>query len=155
MSVIECPGCGRSQELGDTRRTADQFCPQCDYPLFFVPGPAETNGDLDVDEPAGLDPSLRRRPGLDGLAGDQGLACPACGEPNHDAAQFCSRCGASLHPEPEPTGAVEVVEAEPVAPAPVAVPPAEQHDPLSRWLIPLLVVVVLLVLFGLVIALVL
>jgi uncharacterized paraquat-inducible protein A len=41
-------------------------------------------------------------PGAAGRLSIGTLVCPACGELNPMAETHCIRCGASLHPEPEP-----------------------------------------------------
>ena len=37
MAEIVCPECGQVTELPAIRRSADEFCRHCDYPLFWAP----------------------------------------------------------------------------------------------------------------------
>ncbi len=62
MPEITCPSCGTVSRLDQLRRSADEFCRVCDYPLFWArstefatAGVGEANGD-----------SLRRLPGIAG-----------------------------------------------------------------------------------------
>ena len=37
MPDLTCPECGQVTTLETVRRAADEFCPHCDYPLFWAP----------------------------------------------------------------------------------------------------------------------
>jgi ribosomal protein S27AE len=64
---ITCPRCGTASQLAwPMRRSADEFCERCDYPLFWAPAFA----DRDVD-----------------------LRCPRCDHPNPAGSVYCNRCG--------------------------------------------------------------
>ncbi|MCU1593826.1 MAG: hypothetical protein JWO12_1218 [Frankiales bacterium] len=111
---VVCPSCGTPARVNTTRREADDFCVQCEYPLFWaVERPAPSLSSL------GADTGLRRLPGTAGRAVLAFLNCPVCTEPNPPAAVHCARCGSELRPaevavapEPEPEPVVEqVVEA--------------------------------------------
>ena len=97
MSEITCPECGQVSAITVIRRTADEFCTHCDYPLFWAPSsvPVAAGG------PAS-DATLRRLPGAGGrmLIGTQ--VCPTCGELNPLAATHCIRCDTDFNPPPEP-----------------------------------------------------
>ncbi|QOR70356.1 hypothetical protein IM660_17435 [Ruania alkalisoli] len=130
---ITCPECGTITVVGGGRAASD-FCPSCDYPLFWAqpsraarPAEAETDG------------ALNRAPGASGTTVASVIACPECAERNLASASTCVRCGSELHPAPPP-------EPEPPpAPAPVIVnPPAQivQCDHWPIWLVLLITSVV-------------
>ena len=98
--VVTCPECGQLATVNMARRSADDFCRNCDFPLFWAKGT--------VIAPEGQETgaSLRRLPGTVGRAATASLICPHCAEPNSPTAEICVRCALSLHPvdipEPEP-----------------------------------------------------
>jgi hypothetical protein len=96
-------------------RTADEFCLECDFPLFWAPAamavPAVEGGPLDT--------SLRRLPGTAGRTMVATIVCPTCAEPNPVRNHLCLRCRNVLRPEPLP-------EPEPLPPPP---PPRVEAPP--------------------------
>jgi hypothetical protein len=102
--VVTCPECGQLATVNMARRSAEDFCRNCDFPLFWAKGT--------VIAPEGQETgaSLRRLPGTVGRAATASLICPHCAEPNAPTAEICVRCALSLHPvdipepapEPEP-----------------------------------------------------
>ncbi|ACV77455.1 hypothetical protein [Nakamurella multipartita] len=120
--VVTCPECGQLATVNMARRSADDFCRTCDFPLFWAKGT--------VIAPDGEESgaSLRRLPGTVGRAATASLICPHCAEPNAPSAEICVRCALSLHPvdipEPEPQPEPEpiiVFEPDP-EPEPVPAP---------------------------------
>jgi hypothetical protein len=135
MAEIACPECGKITDLPVIRRSAEEFCEHCDYPLFWAPAAAPlTNGEIANDA------TLRRLPGAGGrmLIGTQ--VCPTCGELNPMSEEFCIRCGAPFHPEPEP-------EPEP-EPPPLPAPPPPPPEPRSWWWLVILLTAVVAVIGG-------
>jgi hypothetical protein len=122
----ECPGCGTDVVIEPGRRTADLFCPRCDYPLFWVPPPAGYVADT-TEEAPGADTVLRRRPGAAGVRLPATMPCPACAELNRVLAEVCIRCGSPMRPEPQ----VEVVVEVPPPPPP---PEPEPDEPPWLWI---------------------
>jgi hypothetical protein len=98
MADVACPGCGTVTRLDTIARTADEFCPKCDFPLFWAPAAMAAPG---VDG-GPLDASLRRLPGTAGRTMVATIVCPTCAEPNPVRNQLCLRCGGVLRPLPEP-----------------------------------------------------
>jgi len=102
--VVSCPECGQLATVNMARRSADDFCRNCDFPLFWAKGTVITPD----GEESGA--SLRRLPGTVGRAATASLICPPCAAPNSPAAEICVRCALALHPveipepapEPEP-----------------------------------------------------
>lgn len=123
MADIVCPECGQITTLTTIRKAADEFCPHCDYPLFWAPAAAPL-----AMSTTPSDATLRRLPGAAGRLSIGTLVCPACGELNPMAETHCIRCGASLHPEPEPEP-----EPEPAPPPPPPPPPPPEPEPRSLW----------------------
>jgi ribosomal protein L40E len=118
MADIICPECGHRSELLSIRRSSEEFCPQCDYPLFWVSSavPATARG-------GSSDATLRRLPGAGGRQRVGTKVCPACGELNPLAATHCIRCSADLEPKPvEPPPVVVAAPPPPPPPAPEPVP---------------------------------
>jgi len=102
-----CPSCGAPGQADFTRRDAADFCPKCDFPLFWsrdrVVQPSTDGPD---------DSGLRRLPGTAGRAALASLLCPVCAEPNPATGVTCVRCGSDLHPKPvvEPVVAAALPE---------------------------------------------
>jgi len=119
--LVTCPECGQMATVDMARRQAEDFCRNCDYPLFWA--------NSTVIAPSGEDTgaSLRRLPGTVGRAATAALLCPHCGEPNSPIAQICIRCALSLHP-------VEIPEPEPVVVIPEPEPaPEPPPEPVFEW----------------------
>jgi hypothetical protein len=119
--LVTCPECGQMATVDMARRQAEDFCRNCDYPLFWA--------NSTVIAPSGEDTgaSLRRLPGTVGRAATAALLCPHCGEPNSPVAQICIRCALSLHP-------VEIPEPEPVVVIPEPEPePEPPPEPVFEW----------------------
>ena len=121
MPDITCPECGHRSELVSIRRSSEEFCSHCDYPLFWVSSaiPATTPG-------ANSDSTLRRRPGVDGRQRVGSLVCPPCGELNPLGETYCLRCGAELDPKPVEPPPIVVV-----APPPPPPPPEPEPEPIT------------------------
>jgi hypothetical protein len=140
MSVT-CPSCGTVGEVDPLRRSAQDFCGSCEYPLFW----AVERVALPVEDRS--EDSLRRLPGTAGRAVLASLRCPHCTEPNVPSATLCVRCGAELRPKP-----VVVVQAPAPEPVVVVAPPPAGH-PWWHWAIGIAAIV--LVAVGIVLAIVL
>lgn len=142
MPDIVCPECGQVAHLVAIRRSAEEFCTQCDFPLFWAPSavPTTTPGSSNAA-------SLRRLPGAGGRQRLGSKICPECGELNPMVESYCIRCTADLDPKPV---------APPPAPAPVvAAPPPPEPEPDVPWwpypaaaLVVLIEIVLLIVLFS-------
>lgn len=102
---VVCPGCGTVARVRSDRRSASDFCAQCDHPLFWA-GTSVAAGAGAADDSLA---AHFRAPGVVGTSQHGALACPTCGEGNHPTWTACVRCGADLSPPP---------------PAPVVLPPA-------------------------------
>jgi hypothetical protein len=116
---VTCPSCATPARVNTTRREADDFCVQCEYPLFWAverPAPTAASGLTDT--------GLRRLPGTAGRAVLAFLNCPVCTEPNPPASVHCSRCGSELRP----AAVVAVVEPEPVPEPVVELVPARRRN---------------------------
>lgn len=131
---VTCPECGATASVRAGRRTASDFCPSCDYPLFWArPQVAEAAPDQ-------TDDARWRAPGVSGASSTASLACPECAELNVPTATHCVRCGAAMTPPPPPP--------EPPPPPPVVVvqaPPERILVPCSHlptWLVVLLTALV-------------
>lgn len=120
MPSVTCPECGRPTELAAIRRSSEEFCQHCDYPLFWASTtvPSTSPG-------ANSDSTLRRLPGAGGRHRVGSKDCPECGELNPLSATLCLRCQAELDPKPP---APVVIVAPPPAPPPAPVPVAPPVD---------------------------
>lgn len=116
---VTCPECGTVAMVALTRRESDDFCVQCDYPLFWTPSKVV----LDSGTTAGE--SLRRLPGTSGRVMVGSTPCPHCAEGNLLTAEICARCGGQMNP-PAPA---PVVAAAPPPPAAVV----EPKKPIPWW----------------------
>jgi hypothetical protein len=116
MPDITCPECGHRTELLMVRRSSDEFCSHCDYPLFWAPSsiPATSPGVNSGD-------TLRRLPGAGGRTHIGSKICPECGELNPLGNVLCLRCDSELDPRPP--------EPEPVAAPPPPPPPPPEPEP--------------------------
>jgi len=128
MAEVVCPECGTHTDLPAIRRAAEEFCRNCDYPLFWAPSavPATSRGGINHDS------TLRRLPGAGGRHRVGTKVCPACGELNPLGIEFCIRCNTELDPKPsEPV--VEVVVVPPPEPQPVPIP--TKSSPWWPWIV--------------------
>lgn len=144
MPEITCPRCGRISEFVAIRRSAEEFCSHCDYPLFWAPSsiPATTPG-------ANSDATLRRLPGAGGRHRVGTKVCPTCGELNPITETICLRCRNDLDPKPP-----EPEPAPPPPPAPAPPPPEPVEETGQPWWVWLVVALcVIAVIAALVIAL--
>ncbi|MCR6705645.1 MAG: hypothetical protein NVV66_13445 [Cellulomonas sp.] len=106
---VTCPECGATAHVQAGARLASDFCPQCDYPLFWARPSSAPLSDEETDD------ARWRAPGASGSALSATLACPVCAELNTPVAVTCVRCGSSMIPPPP------VPPAAPPPPAPVVV----------------------------------
>ena len=113
MAEITCPECGHQTDLVSIRRSSEEFCSHCDYPLFWVSSnvPTTTKG-------ANSDSTLRRLPGAGGRNRVGSKVCPECGELNPLGETHCIRCTAELDPKPAPPPVIIVAPPPPPPPAP-------------------------------------
>jgi hypothetical protein len=117
MATLTCPGCGSQVEVEQFAKSSKEFCPTCDYPLFWATPPKEF---VPVDGDS-AEPTLRRLPGAGGKQQIATASCPTCMELNPIDAELCLRCSGPMviiiiepEPEPEPEPTVEVeLEAAP------------------------------------------
>jgi hypothetical protein len=131
--MITCPECGTTALVTLNHRQSQDFCRNCDYPLFWVPTRVVLGRD------GGGEAALRRLPGTVGRATIAALACPHCDEPNAVTATVCVRCGLSLHPVALPPPPPPPVY---VAPAPVPEPEVMAPEPGWPWWVWALICVV-------------
>lgn len=122
--VVTCPECGQLATVNMARRSADDFCRNCDFPLFWAKGTVITPEGQETGA------SLRRLPGTVGRAATAALICPHCAEPNSPTAEICVRCALSLHPvdipePPPPPAPLIMFEPEP--------PPEPEPAPRFDW----------------------
>jgi len=131
MPLITCPDCGVITDLPQINRTADEFCPKCDYPLFWAQAAAgERPATRDGDE------NLRRLPGTGGRRTIGARSCDECGEHNALTATHCIRCGIEFD-------APEIIE-EPEPVVVVAPEPEPEPEPDRTWIWWLVALMVLL-----------
>lgn len=116
---VTCPECGQTSEVTLTRRDSVDFCPRCDFPLFWTPAEIQLGDDRQASAE-----SLRRLPGMGGKVSVASTPCPHCREANTLNAVTCVRCGGTM-----------VVEARPpvVVAAPAPPPPAPLPKPRTPW----------------------
>src|SRR5690606_3399962 len=77
LTEVSCRECGTVTAVSVTGRTASDFCPSCDYPLFWA-----GSGGAAVSEAGSAADALRRAPGTSGSVTSSSLTCPECGEKN-------------------------------------------------------------------------
>jgi len=121
---VTCPECGTVSLTSPGGRLASDFCPTCDFPLFWARRSPDVVAGADWSPDA-----LRRAPGVAGTLSVATIACPVCRELNLPEARVCARCGADMRP-------VVVAPAAAPAPQPVVVVREEVvcgHRP--RWLV--------------------
>jgi hypothetical protein len=123
-----CPGCGTPSHFDEFRRSANEFCRKCDYPLFW----ARTSALVAAADGGEGDTGLRRLPGAAGHVAIATKDCWSCREPNLLAATLCIRCGVDLSGPPTPV----------VVPPPVTVvveppppPPPPPKAPIWPWVV--------------------
>ncbi|WP_041298226.1 hypothetical protein [Ilumatobacter coccineus] len=122
MADVTCPECGAETEMLAVRRAADEFCSQCDYPLFWAPSSAP------ITTPGGnAQATLRRLPGAGGRRRVGSRICPECGELNALSETHCTRCEADLDPPPPPPPPAPEPEPEVFVPVPL------EETPTSPW----------------------
>ena len=137
VEVVTCPECGLIATVDLARRSATDFCRNCDFPLFWA------KSTVILASEAATGASLRRLPGAAGQAGRPSVPCPTCGELNLSSAVVCIRCGGPMVlpemavPEPEP-------EPEPL------LEPEPEPEPEHNWWPVILVIVSLLAILVLV-----
>lgn len=128
--VLHCPRCDEQVTITGQRPRAEEFCPRCDYPVFFArQGLAAARS---------TSAGRLRLPGTGGAADTYGRACPTCAEPNDLEAVVCRRCGGPMVLAPPPPPAPEP---EPVV-APPPPPPYVAPRPIAPFLVLLAVAVV-------------
>lgn len=80
--TISCPRCARQTTLSTPmQRSADEFCAECDFPLFWAPA------------------SDRAESGSGELRDTERLpdaSCARCGMDNPVGSRFCNVCGEQL-----------------------------------------------------------
>lgn len=119
--MITCPQCGEMATIETAQRRSEDFCRNCDYPLFWARNSViAPNG-----EETGA--SLRRLPGTVGRAATAALDCPHCGEPNSPIALVCIRCGGDMHPVATPEPLPEPVTVFVPQPEPEPEPEVRDH----------------------------
>lgn len=124
---VTCPECGEASMIDPAQRRAEDFCPNCDFPLFWARAAVVAM----AGDATGA--SLRRLPGTVGRAATASVACPHCGEPNSPVAINCVRCGRPMVVEPEPEPVYVAPEPEPVYEEPEPEPEPERGFPV--WLV--------------------
>ena len=78
MPEVTCPECMTVTTLERIQRHAGEFCPKCDFPLFWA-----REGILALAATgASSDEAMRRRPGVGGRRAIGTKVCPTCGEHN-------------------------------------------------------------------------
>lgn len=141
MIEISCPNprCTAVISLPDDfpgfQRLADEFCRECDSPLFWAPAAQGLLADV-----SGAHDSRRRLPGVGptGMSAVGSRPCPKCAERNLLNAVFCFSCGSLMDPEPEPEPVPEPPRTVFLVPTPQ--PPAPAPREYRWWLIGLVVV---------------
>ncbi len=128
MSEVTCPECGQRTELVAIRRSAEEFCTHCDFPLFWADSlvPATVPGQASDD-------ALRRMPGAGGRRQMGSKDCPACGELNPPEETHCLRCRSELDPKPKPKPKAKAVLLPP--PTPPEPEPEPESQPSWWWAI--------------------
>lgn len=119
MAEITCPECGHQTDLPSIRRSSEEFCTQCDYPLFWVSSNVPT-----TSKGANSDATLRRLPGAGGRTRVGTRVCPECGELNALGETRCIRCTAELDPKP-------VKPPKPSLPPPAPPEPEPEPEPIA------------------------
>jgi hypothetical protein len=122
MTQVTCPECATITTVSATGRAASDFCPSCDYPLFWA-GSSGGRGATDTTS----EDALYRAPGTSGASAPSAIACPACGERNPPNGDLCLRCGSELHPAPAPA------PEPPQAPQPIVINPPAQVVECAHW----------------------
>ncbi len=124
--AIVCPECGAPSTVSLARRDAGDFCPICDYPMFWA-RPQDRKGAAQD----GVDDARWRSPGASGASLIATVPCPACQELNVPSAVVCVRCGADMNPPPPPEP--EPVPLPEIAPAPQEIREPEPAEPFPWW----------------------
>jgi hypothetical protein len=141
MIEIQCPNprctavISFPDDFAGFQRLADEFCGQCDSPLFWAPAAVALQADV-----SGAGSTRRRLPGVGptGMAAVGSRPCPECAERNVMNAVFCFSCGSLMDPPPPPAPIIETARPVFVVPAPQPVEPEPREY--RWWLIGLVVV---------------
>lgn len=132
--TLMCPDCGAMVTTTPGGRSSGDFCPQCDFPMFWA-------RPSDLTQPvASSDDALRRLPGVDGTRAPTQVSCPSCAELNPPEAAICLRCARPMV-LPTPTPAPEPPAPQPPAPVVVVEEIVECHH-WPTWLVALVSVLV-------------
>lgn len=123
-TVLTCPECGTRTPVTLSRRDAQDFCPSCDYPMFWA-RPEQVAG---APEPYG-DDARRRLPGASGATQLATVPCPSCGELNVPGAWLCIRCDSPMVVAPPPVPEAPPMPEPVVVPEPVRVPQTTRSFP--------------------------
>jgi hypothetical protein len=138
MPTIVCPSCSQVAEFDAMRRASEEFCRNCDFPLFWARSEALSVATNDEDA------SRRRLPGAAGRLTLGSKVCPECGEMNLLDVRYCIRCNNDFDPPPPPPPpppAPEPVVIELPPPPPPPLPPEPDHS--IWWILALVAVGVL------------
>lgn len=133
---LTCPECGAPATVDPSRRDAADFCPHCDFPLFWSRERIPVGEAADAGEDA-----LRRLPGALGRVVIASVPCPHCNELNLPSAVYCARCDLAMQytpPPPPPSVAVQLP-----APEPPMLPLEEEPQRMWIWWVLLIAMVVL------------
>lgn len=105
IKTINCPGCLlRKPVKVPPQRTADQFCDNCDFPLFWAPE-IERLTKADVEPAAVVAEAGPEVGAVEVVEAPEMEACAACGADNIVGVRYCANCSAELHPHREPMSA--------------------------------------------------
>lgn len=107
MSALLCPRCGTEHDAAVEGRSADDFCPSCDYPLFFaaIPAPAPApaaEAEAPPPPPTAPTTATATTEPVPVVVPAALRPCPACTEPNDVATVFCVTCGHAVDADPGP-----------------------------------------------------
>lgn len=93
---VTCPGCEQQVSVAvPAQRTADEFHPYCDFPLFWASEVEFRPAPVAAPEPAMPVPAEDHEPKPNARAPAH-IACPQCRTTSPAGASYCSSCGARL-----------------------------------------------------------